>query len=127
MNSQMTFSTSSCFSLYHCMMSALWQLLRTWSSVCLSLLSLQQLDRPSLLLHTDRFALYGTGSCTAKVSHATNNGRWVARWRASSLLISNVVVNLIAGSVEASSWQACDTCCFLYSKDFGMRLRPPWE
>ena len=54
-------------------------------------------------------------------------GRSVARWRPSSLLISTMVVNLTAGSLEASSWQACKTCCFLYSREIGGRLRPPWD
>lgn len=58
---------------YHRMSSALGQL-RTRSTVCLSPQSLQQLYRPSLFLHTARFALCGSVSCTAFKANFNSSG-----------------------------------------------------
>ena len=73
-NLQMTFRTTSCHSLYRRMLSALGQLLWTRSSVCLSPQSWHQLDRPSLFLHTARFALCGSLSCTAFMANFNSSG-----------------------------------------------------
>ena len=70
----------------------------------------------------DQFTVFCKG-----VSCSQHWGWWVVRWKAFYFLISNVVVNHIAGSVEASSWQASETCCFLYNKEIGGMLRPPWD
>ena len=58
---------------------------------------------------------------SARMSRPANIGRWVAHLRASSLLISTVVVNLTTGSVEASSWQPSETCCPLIEQGDGRK------